>query len=215
MSKNIHEAILAIMNKVGIVEKDGQMKGAGSYKFASEAAFIQALRPAMLEEGVIVYPSGLHSPTVSTYETKGGATMNLVDSTHEFTFVHAASQTEIKVEVRGMGADSGDKAANKAMTAALKYGLRQTFLIETGDDPDLTPSTSQARGKQLVWSIAQKEAVEKNTKEVSNVDVFLNKSGLPITATAKDVTGFTKAFQGGIDQGMDKKAALKYAKEQK
>src|SRR3990167_1905296 len=34
----------------------------------------------------------------------------------------------------------GDKSVNKAMTGMLKYALRQTFLIETGDDPDTAPS---------------------------------------------------------------------------
>ena len=36
--------------------------------------------------------------------------------------------------------DTGDKDSNKAMTAAFKYALRQTLMIETGDDPDKTPN---------------------------------------------------------------------------
>jgi hypothetical protein len=36
----------------------------------------------------------------------------------------------------GEGTDYGDKSCNKSMTVGLKYALRQTLLIETGDDPD-------------------------------------------------------------------------------
>ena len=39
----------------------------------------------------------------------------------------------------GEGSDTGDKASNKALTGAYKYALRQTFCIETGDDPASTP----------------------------------------------------------------------------
>ena len=49
------------------------------------------------------------------------------------------------VKVLGDGADTGDKASYKAMTGAMKYALRQTFVIETGDDPDDTPSDVQER----------------------------------------------------------------------
>jgi hypothetical protein len=37
----------------------------------------------------------------------------------------------------GTGADSGDKAAYKAATGALKYALLTGFLIPTGDDPEV------------------------------------------------------------------------------
>jgi hypothetical protein len=42
----------------------------------------------------------------------------------------------------------GDKATAKAMTGAYKYALRQTFCIETGDDPDKDPSVDQERASK-------------------------------------------------------------------
>ena len=51
-------------------------------------------------------------------------------------FSHAPSGTSIDVTAVGEGSDAGDKGANKAMTGLYKYALRQTFCIETGDDPD-------------------------------------------------------------------------------
>src|SRR5262249_36903978 len=46
-------------------------------------------------------------------------------------------------QVLGEASDAGDKAAPKALTGAYKYFLRQTFLIETGDDPDRYASADQ------------------------------------------------------------------------
>jgi len=53
-----------------------------------------------------------------------------------------------------MGQDGGDKSVPKSLTIALKYALRQAFLMETGDDPDVhqpvaptapLPSTEEVR----------------------------------------------------------------------
>ena len=44
--------------------------------------------------------------------------------------------------------DVGDKSANKAATGLLKYALRQTFLIETGDDPDAESSNGMERKEE-------------------------------------------------------------------
>ena len=61
-----------------------------------------------------------------------------------YRYTHAASGTFFDAAVIGSGADAGDKAFLKAMTSALKYALRQPFLIETGDDPDDTSSEELA-----------------------------------------------------------------------
>jgi len=49
------------------------------------------------------------------------------------------------------------------MTGAYKYALRQTFLIETGDDPDKTQSADQERGNKddvkIMWPDEYKAAM--------------------------------------------------------
>jgi hypothetical protein len=44
----------------------------------------------------------------------------------------------------GTGTDKGDKAVYKAMTGALKYGLRHAFLIPDESDPEADTSTDKA-----------------------------------------------------------------------
>lgn len=147
---DIHTAMIEVMKKVGFVEKSGNM--AGKYKFAGEAAFIHAIRPALIEEGIYVYPESIKSHLSETYTTTNGATMNLDKVCTAWRFTHAPSGTSILVEAMGAGADSGDKAIPKALTGSLKYALRQALLIETGDDPDEGDSDNQARGGRRPYS---------------------------------------------------------------
>ncbi len=66
----------------------------------------------------------------------------------------------IQVTSIGEAADYGDKAANKAMTAAMKYNMRQTLIIETGDDPDNTPSTEFERARDRKAEETPKTTIE-------------------------------------------------------
>lgn len=144
--KNIHEAMLAVMGEIGYVQKTGSIKtGPAKYSFAGEADFIRNLRPSLVKYGIYVHPAKVSHLDSETYTTSGGSVMNLNLVTMVYRFTHAPSQTSIDIEVVGAGADSGDKAIPKANTGALKYALRQAFLIETGDDPDNDASDHQER----------------------------------------------------------------------
>ena len=142
---NVYEAMLAVMKEVGYVKRDGQMTYGEKYTYPSEQAFIQALRPAMIEHGLVIVPSTIDNCFTDTYETKRGGEMNLVTITRNYYIIHAASGTSVSVGAGGQGADNGDKAMGKAQTNSLKYVLRNSFLIETGDDPDDTSSATQER----------------------------------------------------------------------
>jgi hypothetical protein len=48
----------------------------------------------------------------------------------------------------GWGVDPGDKGGYKAITGAEKYFLMKTFLIPTGDDPEVTTDADQALDDQ-------------------------------------------------------------------
>lgn len=135
---NIGEAFLAIMKEVGYVQKAGELKinGKLQYKFAGERQLIEALRPALLKYNVICIPSEATSRETVVVAEDGRKTFRtIVDYT--FVYTHVPSQTHIQVAVVGEGVDTGDKSAYKAATGALKYALRQPFLIETGDEPEV------------------------------------------------------------------------------
>lgn len=140
---NIHEAIAAVMAEVGYVQKE-RTRGL-NYSFAGEAALIAALRPAMVKYGIYCYVLAHEDVAREGYETSRGTAMTSTTTRMTARFVHAPSETYIDVQSLGEGADAGDKSGNKAATGAYKYALRQTFLIETGDDPDTQSSDEQQR----------------------------------------------------------------------
>jgi len=199
MSANIHEAVIAVMSEVGYVQKE---KKAGlNYSFAGEAAFIKAVRPELVKNGIIVHPFAVEEISLEGYETSKGTQMNRTVAKFGYRFVHAPSETSFEVWVLGEGADVGDKDANKAMTAALKYALRQTLLIETGDDPDEQPSGDQERKNVRNWKPEQIKWVvdEKLAQNRHNALAMLNKSVLPIGSQKATVISWARHYREARD----------------
>jgi hypothetical protein len=66
----------------------------------------------------------------------------------------------------GTGADSGDKAAYKAATGALKYALLTGFLIPTGDDPESDIATDKVSSAAKALFGDQERVAPAPTKKV-------------------------------------------------
>lgn len=166
MTENIHTAMLAIMSEVSYVQKERSEDV--NYTLKTENAVIQAIRPAMLNHGVYMYPVGVKEIEHSEFEAgKYKNIWNRVVAIHVYRFIHAVSETYIDVEVLGDGADTGDKAGNKSMTTSKKYALLEAFLLETGDDPDQTPSSEMTRTKnKLEKTIGSEEQESDDTMMV-------------------------------------------------
>jgi hypothetical protein len=143
VAKDVNQAIINVMNEVGYVQKSRTQNL--NYSFAGEVALIKALRPEMVKQGLFLYPSGTREVIRDTFDTANGKSMNTTVVSKLFRMVHAPSGTWIEIGVEGEGSDVGDKSANKALTGAYKYALRQAFMIETGDDPDATSSDTMER----------------------------------------------------------------------
>lgn len=156
----IHEAIHKVMDEVGYVKKSRAQNL--NYSFAGEAALISALRPSMVEHGLYMTVSKIHTITRENYTTKNGTAMvnTVIHASVRFTHVSGES---FEVDAVGEGSDSGDKSANKAMTGLYKYALRQTFCIETGDDPDKTASEERKPAGKVA---PEKPAAAKVSNEI-------------------------------------------------
>ena len=170
MSKSIHEAISAVMGEVGYVKKT--KSGGLNYSFAGEAALISALRPAMVEQGIYMHVLEVRGITRENYITKSGTAMVNTVIQAVVRFTHAPTGTSIDVAAVGEGSDAGDKGANKAMTGLYKYALRQTFCIETGDDPDKFASEEREAPKEHRQKLIERyETLSKEAKKFG-VEVF-------------------------------------------
>lgn len=119
------------MREVGYVHKGG-VNDFQNYKYASEADAIRAIRPAMVNHGLCMIPS-VENHWMDEYgNTHVNVHYRIFDEEGNFiTFIGA-----------GCGNDRnkngvGDKGIYKALTGASKYALLKTFLMETGDDPEV------------------------------------------------------------------------------
>jgi len=141
--KDIYEAMSQLMGRIGYVQKE-EAKDL-KYTISSEPAFIRAVRPHMVDLGITLRQVGAELLNREEFTSKSGARgINLL---FQFTWIwhHGPSKTEMVVTSLGEAADYGDKGACKCMTVGLKYAMRQSLVIETGDDPDYTGSEQYER----------------------------------------------------------------------
>ena len=129
---SLHEARLQVMAEVPYIRKS--RSGGLNYSFMSEAELIAAMHPAMRKARLAVQPMSVAVVSESEYRTSTDRRMGHIRAIVTYRFSTGEAYQDVCVLAEA--ADSGDKASSKLMTMAMKYALRQFFLIETGDDPD-------------------------------------------------------------------------------
>ena len=137
--KNIINALNKVMTTAGYVQKNAKNEFHG-YKYASEANLLETLRPALIENGLVLIPS---VNNVSPVDVHGNTLVTV-----EYTLAHVSGEIwPDKITAIGCGNDMaksgkvGDKGVYKAITGANKYLLFKLFQIETGDDPEKDEAT--------------------------------------------------------------------------
>ncbi len=129
---SVVQKLLSVMHAVTALQKDGHNSGQ-NYTYLSEEKVTTTLHDAFTKAGLTMRPLAMEILSEYEYPTaKSVAHGRVIRVTYELR----DGEDSLIVQTIGEGADSGDKATNKAMSAALKYALRQTCLISTGDDPD-------------------------------------------------------------------------------
>ena len=140
--KSVHEAISWVMERVGYVLKQ-HAPGLG-YSFAGEAGLIRAVRAECVAAGLVLTVEEVAQVERGSYKTAKGSTMQTTVVRVVGRWTHWPSATSCVVSALGEGADVGDKSGPKSMTSGHKYLLRETFMLETGDDPDRDASEPRA-----------------------------------------------------------------------
>lgn len=131
----IYEAIPAIMDAVGAVPKGSKNQQQG-YAYRGIDDVMKACHTAMSTHGVHVRPVVRDGWRCDQVEIgRGGTRMFHVIGLVDYVFTHQDGSS-VTSTVFAEATDSADKAANKAMAAAMKYALCQTFCVPTEDMPD-------------------------------------------------------------------------------
>lgn len=141
--KNIFETINAVMEEVGAVGKNSRNEQQ-KYMYRGVDDVMNALNPAFIKHKLLMVPEVV-SQKREERQTANGKNIIYSVLSVKYTF-YAEDGSSIYTIVPGEGMDSGDKASNKAMSAAFKYACFQTFCIPTEEmqDPDAeTPPPSK------------------------------------------------------------------------
>jgi len=145
MKIGVYKAINAVqadLSKVG-VGKDSKNEQQG-YKFRGIDAVYNALSPLLSRHGLCILPRVVSREVIERTNHKGTA-LFYVTVGMEFDFVASEDGSHHTVTTYGEAMDSGDKATNKAMSAAYKYACMQAFSIPTEGDNDADAQTHEVK----------------------------------------------------------------------
>lgn len=143
---NIYQAINAVMKEIGAVGKNNKNREQ-NYAYRGIDDVMTALAPAMQAHEIFVVPEVLEQ----TREERDGKRSRLLYSIVKVKYTFFASDgSSVTAVVMGEGMDSGDKATNKAMSAAFKYALLQTFCIPTSEMIDSEQDSPEVQTQNQV-----------------------------------------------------------------
>jgi len=145
----VYQAINAVQTelaKVGISKSSRNNQGSG-YNFRGIDAVYNVLSSIMAQNGLCIIPRMLNR-TCEERTSKSGGALFYVTVEAEFDLVSAEDGSKHTARTFGEAMDSGDKATNKAMSAAYKYMAFQTFAIPTEGDNDADAHTHEVATKK-------------------------------------------------------------------
>ena len=163
-------AVQAELSVQGIAKNQRNGQGAG-YNFRGIDDVLNALSPLLSKHGLCILPRVLTRECVERQSKNGGALFYITVEV-EFDFVSSEDGTKHTVKTFGEAMDSGDKATNKAMSAAYKYACFQAFSIptEAKEDADyqtheVKPTLTNARFSKAVERIKAGEYTTDKLRE--------------------------------------------------
>ena len=146
---NVHQMITEVTKQIASVgiskNKKNQHQG---YQFRGIDDVYNTLAPIISDVGLNVLPK-VTGRTVTERPNRNGGLLFYVVLDVEYHFISSHDGSVFVVHSIGEGMDSGDKATNKAMSAAYKYACFQAFCIPIEGENDAEPQTHEVvKGKK-------------------------------------------------------------------
>jgi len=180
---HVYQAIADVQGELartGIAKTRTNTQGQG-YKFRGIDDVYAALSPLLAKHRLVVVPRVIDREVIERQSRSGGA-LFYVTVHAEFDFVSALDGTTHTAMTFGEAMDSGDKATNKAMSAAYKYAAFMTFAIPTEGDNDADASTHEVEGEPQSISADDferiKELAPKAGKSLADLEAAYKVKGL-------------------------------------
>jgi hypothetical protein len=166
-------AVTAELSKIGI-SKDSKNQSQG-YAFRGIDAVYGALSPLLSKHGLCILPRVTDRQVIERQNRQGTA-LFYVTLTVEFDFVAAEDGSKHTVITVGEAMDSGDKASNKAMSAAYKYAAFQAFCIPTEGDNDADSQTHEVAAATTDPAVEAAVQLAATIEELNGIWKSLNAS---------------------------------------
>jgi hypothetical protein len=171
---SIYELMARVMNDVRDVGKNG-FNDHQKYKFRGVDDFIGALAQPLRDHGVFMMTE------ILDFQVSVRGKMNAVHMRVAFHFYGPAGD-KVTATTLGEASDTADKASNKAMSAALKYALMQTFMIPVDagslDDGDRDHPEGQSSAADSYMQRLRKPAVWNNVTALQAMHTEAKADGL-------------------------------------
>lgn len=195
-------AVQAELAKIGITKSRTNSQGAG-YKFRGIDDIFNTISPLLAEHKLCILPRVMARECIERVSKSGGALFYITVEV-EFDFVSAEDGTKHTIKTFGEAMDSGDKATNKAMSAAYKYAALQAFAIPTEGDNDSENHTYEVAPRSA--PAPKPAAINKSPLTETQVADFL-----ATIDSAANEDELTKAYKAAyrVAQGQGDQAAIK------
>jgi hypothetical protein len=165
--QHVHQAIVEVMK---LLQKQGISKGRKNtqqnYTFRGIDDVYNAVSSAIAQAQLTILPHYTERTVVERTSANDKA-LFYVTVVGYYEFVSAVDGSSVVVgPFYGEAMDSGDKATNKAMSAAYKYCCMQTFCIPTEGDNDADATTHEIKKVPEVpvdvWTLLDDASAEGN-----------------------------------------------------
>lgn len=200
----IYKKMSDVMKDIGSVGKD-QKNQAQGFKFRGIDQFVNSLYPALTKNGVFMAPrcvSEAHElKEVQRSSGKAGVDKHVTILMEYDFFAEDGSKVTVG-PIPAEGLDSGDKATNKALSAALKYALIQTFSIPTEDmaEADLDTPVIAARNTQSVVGNGNVQITTTPAATIPSVDATKTAQASPEKSAATSAAASRGGFRRNAAQ---------------
>jgi ERF superfamily len=166
---SVYKSINAVQSDLATagIAKDRVNSQGATYKFRGIDDIYNALAPLLAKHGLCIIPRMLSRHCDERLSQKGNA-LFYVTVHAEFDFVSSFDGSKHTASTFGEAMDSGDKATNKAMSAAYKYAAFQTFCIPTEGDNDADAHTHEVKTK-IIPASPKTETLGLTDDEISHL----------------------------------------------
>jgi hypothetical protein len=182
----VYQAIAEVAAELAArgISKDSRNQAQG-FNFRGIDAVYNALAPLLAKHKLCILPRCISRECVERTNSKGNA-LFYVTVQAEFDLVSAEDGSKHTVSTFGEAMDSGDKATNKAMSAAYKYAAFQAFCIPTEETSvDSDAETHEVRAQPDSVGLANAVNAIRGATTVNDIGKHL-KAGVALYPNSKE-----------------------------